>query len=146
MSIPVHFKNNQNYSGYNLIMNGFEVHDITTQEYNDLPEADKMSDVYWNITDADDPYECKSHVFTVNMTGLAPASGSTTFSRTFTNSSITGTMKVVGYVLSNPSAQIGDWSWTIDDGYVTVSGSISGTTDLTMDLMERTVLTDESEV
>ena len=34
--------------------------------------------------------------------------------------------------LSNPSAQIGDWDWTTADGSITISGSISGTTNISL--------------
>lgn len=43
---------------------------------------------------------------------------------------ITSDMVVVNSVLSNPSAQSGNWTVTTSDGSLTVAGTISGTTDL----------------
>ena len=49
---------------------------------------------------------------------------------------ITADMVVQECVLSNPLAQIGDWTVTTTAGGLTVSGSISGTTDITLILSE----------
>jgi len=49
-----------------------------------------------------------------------------------TNADISATQVVVQSVLSNPSAQTGDWTVTTADGSATVSGSISGSTTLTL--------------
>lgn len=52
---------------------------------------------------------------------------------TISNSAITTSMEVINSVLSNPSAQTGDWSVNTDTaGKVTISGTISGTTDITL--------------
>lgn len=52
--------------------------------------------------------------------------------RTVSNSAITSDMVVVNYVLSNPAAQTGDWTVTTSNGSLSVSGSISGSTSLTL--------------
>ena len=57
-------------------------------------------------------------------------------STTITNSLITSNMEVVHSVLSNPSAQTGDWTVTTSDGSLTITGSISGTTNITLYLAE----------
>ena len=49
---------------------------------------------------------------------------------------VTDDMEVIHCVLSNPSAQIGDWTVTTAGAGVTISGSISGTTDITLYLAE----------
>lgn len=53
-------------------------------------------------------------------------------STTITNSAITADMEVVHTVLSNPSAQTGDWTVTTSNGSLTIVGSISGTTNITL--------------
>jgi hypothetical protein len=53
---------------------------------------------------------------------------------TISDSRILAKHKVVNSVLSNPSAQTGDWTVTTSAGSLTISGSISGTTDITLDL------------
>lgn len=53
-----------------------------------------------------------------------------------TNSAITSDMEVINCVLSNPSAQAGDWTVTTSNGSLTISGSISGTTNITLYLAE----------
>lgn len=45
---------------------------------------------------------------------------------------ITADMVVVNSYLSNPAAQTGDWTVTTTSGSVTLSGTISGTTDITI--------------
>lgn len=52
---------------------------------------------------------------------------------TISNSAITTSMECIHHVLSNPSAQTGDWTVNTDTaGKVTISGTISGTTDITL--------------
>lgn len=53
---------------------------------------------------------------------------------TISDSRILAKHKVVNSALSNPSAQMGDWTVTTSAGSLTISGSISGTTDITLDL------------
>ena len=48
------------------------------------------------------------------------------------DSKITANHVVVNSVLSNPSAQTGDWTVTTTAGNANVSGTISGTTDITL--------------
>ena len=55
---------------------------------------------------------------------------------TITNPAIKSSHVVIKEVLSNPSAQTSDWSVTSYDGSLTITGSISGSTDIQMYLME----------
>ena len=57
--------------------------------------------------------------------------------QTVTNASITEDMVVVNSVLGTPSAQTGTWTVTTGAGTLTVSGSISGSTTLTLYLEEK---------
>ena len=59
--------------------------------------------------------------------------------QTLSNAKITSDMECTASVLSNPSAQTGDWTVTTSNGSVTVSGSISGSTTLTLYLEHITV-------
>ena len=52
-----------------------------------------------------------------------------------TNANITSDMVVINSVLSNPSAQTGDWTVTTSNGSLSISGSISGSTTITLYLM-----------
>ena len=56
--------------------------------------------------------------------------------QTITNANIDDDMVVVNSVLSNPSAQTGDWTVTTSSGSLTISGSIRGTTTATLYLMK----------
>jgi hypothetical protein len=56
--------------------------------------------------------------------------------QTITNANIDDDMVVVNSVLSNPSAQTGDWTVATSSGSLTISGSISGTTTATLYLMK----------
>lgn len=52
--------------------------------------------------------------------------------QTVTNAKISADHVVVNSVLSNPSSQTSDWTVTTADGSLTISGSISGSTTLTL--------------
>lgn len=56
--------------------------------------------------------------------------------QTIINSSISVDHVAVNSVLSNPSAQTGDWTVTTSNGSLTISGSISGSTTITLYLMQ----------
>ena len=51
---------------------------------------------------------------------------------TISSSAITEHMECIHSVLSNPSAQTGDWTVSTSNGSLTISGSISGTTNITL--------------
>ena len=55
---------------------------------------------------------------------------------TINNANITSDMVCINSILSNPSAQTGDWTLTTSSGSVSISGTISGTTDITLYLMK----------
>ena len=57
--------------------------------------------------------------------------------KTITNDAITADHVVVNSVLSNPSAQTGDWTVTTSAGSLTISGTISGSTTLTLYLTKK---------
>lgn len=63
-------------------------------------------------------------VMTISNVSSLPISAS--------NSGISSDHIVIGSVLSNPAAQVGDWTVTTSSGSLTISGSISGTTDVTL--------------
>lgn len=92
------------------------------------------------------------HLLTTNSSGQAIDSGSTiaeleclvitsssysSLPQTITNANITSDMVVVNSVLSNPSAQTGDWTVTTSNGSLTISGSISGSTTVTLYLIKQ---------
>lgn len=52
--------------------------------------------------------------------------------RTISNAGITADMVVANAVIGTPSAQTGDWTVTTAAGSVTISGSISGSTTITL--------------
>ena len=56
--------------------------------------------------------------------------------QTVSNANITSTMELINSVLGTPSAQTSDWTVTTGTGTLTVSGSISGSTTLTLYLAE----------
>lgn len=55
---------------------------------------------------------------------------------TISNSKITANHRVVNAILSNTLCQPSDWSYSTSAGSVTVSGTISGTTNLYLCLCE----------
>lgn len=57
---------------------------------------------------------------------------------TITNSRIKARHVVIAHELSDPSAQTGDWTVTTSDGSLTISGSISGSTNIKLSLGYKT--------
>lgn len=55
---------------------------------------------------------------------------------TVSNSKITANHRVVNCVLSNTLAQPSDWSYTTSNGSITISGTISDTTNVYLNLAE----------
>ena len=55
---------------------------------------------------------------------------------TISNANVESDMVVLQSVLGTPSAQTGDWTVTTASGSLTISGSISGSTTLTLYLMQ----------
>lgn len=70
------------------------------------------------------------------LTIVATASSVSSLPVTISNTNITAKHVVINSVLSNPSAQTGDWTVTTSSGSAVVSGSISGTTNITLYLAE----------
>ena len=100
------------------------------------------------------PSPTNGHLLTTNASGQAVDSGvsvadvqtdvkclvleSSSFSslpQTITNANITSDHVVINSVLSNPSAQTDDWTVTTSNGSLSISGSISGSTTITLYLM-----------
>ena len=67
---------------------------------------------------------------------VVTASAVDTLPLTLEDSNITPKHIVVNSVLSDPSAQTGDWTVTTSAGSVEISGSISGSTAVTLYLAE----------
>lgn len=90
--------------------------------------------------DADGDVHIKRDVYANNGTLLkvlkVTKSSVSALPTTISNSGITANMECIHSILSNPSAQTGDWTVTTSAGSVSVSGSISGTTNITLYLAE----------
>lgn len=67
---------------------------------------------------------------------MVEASSISALPQTINNSDITANMVVVHSELSDPFAQAGDWTVTTAAGSVTISGAISGTTNIRLILSE----------
>ena len=57
--------------------------------------------------------------------------------QTVSNANVESDMVVIKSYLSNPAAQTGEWSVSTSNGSLTVSGSISGTTNITLYLLKK---------
>lgn len=66
---------------------------------------------------------------------VVTASSISSLPTTISDASITATMVCIKAELSNPAAQVNDWTVTTVSGTATVSGSISGTTNIKLYLM-----------
>lgn len=67
-----------------------------------------------------------------------PSASFSSLPLTIYNSSLTSNYVVVNSVLSNPSAQTSDWTVATLNGKLTISGNISGSTTITLYLMQIT--------
>lgn len=72
----------------------------------------------------------KTEVLTINVSSFS------SLPQTVNNSDIESDMVVVNSVLGTPSAQTADWTVATSNGSLTISGSISGSTTLTLYLMK----------
>lgn len=89
--------------------------------------ADDVSSQIQALTNSVSKCECL--VLTKNSVSSLPTS--------FTDAAIETDMVCVNSVLSNPAAQVSDWTVNTDTaGTATVSGTISGTTNITLYLMK----------
>lgn len=68
--------------------------------------------------------KCETLVVTLSSIASLP--------QTVSDASIESDMVVANTVLSNPSAQTGNWTVSTSSGSLTVSGNISGTTNITL--------------
>lgn len=57
--------------------------------------------------------------------------------QTISNANITADHVVINSVLSNPAAQTGDWTVTTSAGSLSIAGSISGSTTITLYLIKK---------
>ena len=104
--------------------------------------TDLKGDIPQNVSDLtnDAGYQTASQVATAVTAAKVLQIDIASFSslpQTVTNSAITEDMVVVNSVLGTPSSQTGDWTVTTGTGTLTVSGSISGSTTLTLYLTEK---------
>ena len=85
------------------------------------------------------PYAMTNKELTEAVKCLVLSTGSTTVNAlpyTFTNANIENDMVCINSVLSNPSAQTGDWTVTTSSGTAQITGAISGATTITLYLMK----------
>lgn len=96
----------------------------------DLTTATSYTNKYLPIENSTDGTEkmLTNNLFVV----VATSSSFSSLPQTLSDSNITANHVVVNAVLSDPSAQTGDWTVTTGNGSATVSGSISGSTTLTL--------------
>ena len=93
-------------------------------------------------TDSDptyQPYAMTNRELTESVKCLVLSTGSTTVNAlpyTFTNANIENDMVCINSVLSNPTAQTGDWTVTTSSGTAQITGTISGATTITLYLMK----------
>lgn len=113
--------------------NGVNTTKISVTDISDLA----VTELQPVIDDAVDQLEAKiTNASALVVTLSSVSSLSVRYPSSGTDDSITSDLVVLNSVLSNPSAQTGDWTVTTYDGYLTVAGSISGTTNITLYLMK----------
>lgn len=76
----------------------------------------------------------KLEVYKVTMTNISTLPK--TYPDSGTDANIEDDMVVINSVLSNPAAQTSDWTWVTSPGTLTISGTVSGTTDIDLYLMK----------
>lgn len=109
----------------------------TTGDYDDLTDKPTIPTVPTNVSafTNDSGYQTASQVASVVNEAKVLQVDVAAFSslpQTVTNSAITADHVVVNSVLGTPPAQTSDWIVTTSDGSLTIAGSISGSTTLTL--------------
>ena len=128
MSQPIHMKDGYNYSGYNFINGSI----MPIGSMDTTPTQGSTKPVTSNgIYEAIETVKETTMLYKVVLSSISSLS-SCRFPASGTNDKIKSTMEVTESVLSNPAAQTGDWSVNFYDGYLTVTGTISGTTNITL--------------
>ena len=114
-------------------MNTTDNYNLKKPDYTDYADVSDFND-NMDILDGalkeveDDAMEIKALKLTIASVSSLP--------KTVSNSKITADMEVIHSVLSNPSAQTGDWTVNTSSGSLTISGTISGTTNITLYLQK----------
>lgn len=107
--------------------------DAVWEDRMELVSSPSVNDIL--ITDANGQAVDSGHTV-LNLKCLVLTSSSfSSLPLTISNSYITSDHVVINSVLSNPSAQTGDWTVTTNSGSLTISGSISGSTTVTLYLL-----------
>lgn len=156
MSQPIHIKDGYNYSGYNFINGSI----IPIGSMDTTPTQGSTKPVTSNgIYEADNAIDTKigslSSLTTTTKTDVVAAvnevnsavskcetlvlaqSSVSSLPITISNAAIETDMVCLKAVLSNPAAQTGDWTVNTDTaGKATISGNISGTTNITLYMMK----------
>lgn len=118
------FSGNPGATDYMVIDDGTETTKLPGNTWMREAEADAK---YQTPAQADAKYA----TITDSILKVSKSSVSS-LSTTITNAKITSSMEVVHSVLSNPAAQTGDWTVTTSNGSLSIAGTISGTTDITL--------------
>lgn len=106
-----------------------------TANYMDLVSNPTANDIL--VTDANgQAIDSGESIGDLKMLAI-PLGSISSLPQTVSNSNITSDMIVAKSYLSKNGAQIGDWSVSTSDGSLTLSGSIIGTTTVTLFLMKR---------
>ena len=100
-----------------------------------VPAGGLFGRVLQKASSADYDTEWSAFTFNNLMVKRVTISTLSSLPYTITDPEILAAHKVINSVLSNPSAQTSDWTVITDIDTLTISGSISGTTDVTLDLM-----------
>jgi hypothetical protein len=99
--------------------------------------TDAQTDLVSAINEVDAHADANATAIAKCETLVLSASSVSALPYTFTNSAIETDMVCINSVLSNPSAQLSDWTVNTDTaGSCVVSGTISGTTDIKLYLMK----------
>lgn len=111
----------------------YDAHEEITDVKGDIPQnvSDLTNDLGFQTASQVATAVTEAKVLQVDIASFS------SLPQTVTNSAITSNMVVVNSVLGTPSAQTGEWTVTTGTGTLTVSGSISGSTTLTLYLAEK---------
>lgn len=78
--------------------------------------------------------EIDRRIISVNCGTLSATTDGGTFTATVNNANITAKHKVIAWNFGTPRAQNSRWLVTTDDGSLTITGNISGSTTLVLEL------------
>lgn len=120
------------YTDEQTVITAKNLNDIQDELINKCVTVDSRSTAFTDAQKA----QARTNIDAVSVTDakvlVLTVSSVSSLPRTVANTNITDDMVVVNSTLSDPTAQMDNWTVTTATGSLTISGTVSGTTNITL--------------